>query len=55
MLDELGGDDRVYLLDDGITGDIIDSAPGGQDGTWNAIGSGNVVSQKGAFIPMTNY
>lgn len=44
-------DDRVYFLDDGITGDIIDSI-GGQNGTWNNITQANIGTLRGAWVPM---
>ena len=54
MSDVGGGDNRVYLFDDGLSGIIADTGGGGQDGTWNNILSGNVVAQEGAWTPLTN-
>lgn len=54
MNDIIGGDNRVYLLDDGTTGNIVDAGPGGQDGTWNNILPGNVIAQSGAWVPLHN-
>ena len=54
LQDVSGADDRVYLLDDGITGNIVDTSGNGQDGTWNNILSGNVITQQGAWVPLSN-